>query len=1428
MEEILELLKQKRYLQTTTACDNLLKKKPLGWDNKYDVLIIKAECQFYIGNFSACRETLTTAQKIKKIYNSYMWQGLLEWYEKADYIGADEYLKEALNLAPYHLEKERGKILLHLAALKSETGHFIKAKDYFSLAMDLIPEEQIEKERIIHLIYMREFERVILLMKTLSSDVPEDEIIITHYARALRLRGYPKKALNKLYRFYQKHAPENFFFLIEYFYCSLSGGNYETAQFLYSRIKATEISCLLRYETLLMHHKNGMNDKKNSPRVIIQGSLYRLPPAGVCLPDAVYSLLVYYKLLMKTSDIHAKKNFFDHTLSKIAGYLKENNVGFFRFSLNPTKMKKLIDQQIPFIMILESPEKLNYHLVIGYEKQSSNFIAQDNTNYNVKIPAGKEDRLSACGLIIADTLTLEKAKKVIADFTYEECSGLLDEAAQDFFNVNHPEAIEKAEKVLQILPAFPEAFSIKFSAYINEKKFEEAEGVIQTAKTAGLTNRSKLFNADVYYYKGELNKAKRAYKNYLSGENSVYALKTLARIYNETNDYKNAREYAKKAYNLNPFNRDSIILVGIINTYLENYSGAWEYFYSAMEIYEDSLIYDHAGWAATMQEDWKKGQDYFNKSLKISPDNSYAYYQLGYIYRSTGNSYQAIGMLEKSIRINDQDKWAYSEIGNNYELLKQHQKAIQCFQRAIELGADNAYSLAHIGSNYGKMAGDMGLSEKQRLNLYDKAIDYLSRACEANPGYIWAIEELTYQLRQKGDNLKQYPDKVKYTDYYQKAIKYLKQAIKINPHDSWLYNEMGYAYESIGDYTKAIVQYKRANNIKNNDYSLAHIGFCYRNLHNPDRAISYFKKAIDINTGYFWAISEMAYCYELKKKYNQALKMYFSALAIKPDDPYSSAHVGYIYLEKGARGNKQKKNRAESKDFLNKAIYFLKRAVDIDTNYLWALSELGYALRLVKRFKEAALYLEKATRINTRDEWIFNELGYCYEQSGEYQKASDAFVRVIELDMNNSYAYAHLGHVNRLLNNINKAILYLIKSTRLNPQYLWAITELGVCFREKGWYKTALALYRKSVRTTGRDSWLLNDIGYCYEQLGKYDEAERFYMRASEINVNDEYPLAHLGAINILRMQYDEAEYYFKKALNLNPNYVWAHSRLAEVYERKNNYSGSIDFINKLIHVKYQNADLRIRKAYYYRKMGEYEKALHALSDIKNASSIFEEAVNYWLMKDMAKCERRLNSIPKLDKKYARDTRFWEKKAVQLLKNEETQRFALMIVDRALEIDGKDFALNLLKGDILSALNKKKNALHYYNKSLAIDDKNYLVYEKLAQTYCEWDNEKALMYADKARVINPNNASVQATYAKTLYIGKKQPVKKILKYLQRALALNSQEVEALFLHAQIFFDMGFFEKALPFIEKYLILSYKGVAFLKGITLKTHIKKALTV
>ena len=66
MEEILELLKQKRYLQTTTACDNLLKKKPLGWDNKYDVLIIKAECQFYTGNFSACRETLTTAQKIKK------------------------------------------------------------------------------------------------------------------------------------------------------------------------------------------------------------------------------------------------------------------------------------------------------------------------------------------------------------------------------------------------------------------------------------------------------------------------------------------------------------------------------------------------------------------------------------------------------------------------------------------------------------------------------------------------------------------------------------------------------------------------------------------------------------------------------------------------------------------------------------------------------------------------------------------------------------------------------------------------------------------------------------------------------------------------------------------------------------------------------------------------------------------------------------------------------------------------------------------------------------------------------------------------------------------------------------------------------------------------------------------------------------------
>jgi tetratricopeptide (TPR) repeat protein len=1398
MDEILGALENNRYFDTVKKCDNLLRKKPLSWDEKYEVLVIKIKALLKAGLFEKALETIKTSENIKKIYDIYYYKALIDINHKKDFIKAEENLTKSLNLCPYRLEKERGLIYALDASLKASCLNYYAANEKLEKAKELLSEKDYFNCRLLFYTSSKNYKVVIKLLKK-KKVFTEDEII--YYSNALFCCGYYKKAHAKLCAYFKLNKSENYQLLKLLYKTSLAVKDLESAKKAFDLLLKTDYCPDKAYLDFLF---------KNSAKYV-QIKYFKSPRRNH-LPDSIYSLVKNLKRGFETVESPLYKNW----ISSITGHLTLSGFEIIKFVPTLQNFKKLLYKNIPFILCKYDGGSVSYSLITGFNNQNATFISSDFAHKEIEPDLkSKEKKLLTSSFVITLPENKERIIKILTDKNVFKNSNLLCNAFSKYKNLEYKDAL----KILDEYASSDEKSIdheyclLKFNCLINENMYEEASVLAGNMKKAGYKNTSLIFTAELNFYKDEVSKAENIFEKLLKGKKTIHAIKGYFKLLVGKKDYEKMHELAKECYLLDTQNRDSIINLGVINIYLGNYQKAWNYINNALAIYNDSISLDYAGWAATRQDDFKKAKSYFEKSIEISPKNSYAYYQLGYVLRSTGNYYTAEDKLLKSIEISDKDPMVYIELATNYEGLKQYRKAVKSYLKALRLGIKEPYLLAHIGSCYGK------------LKVYPRALEYLKDACEKNPSYTWAFEELVYYLRQRAEALKNKNDFTGHKECFSVAVKYLKKAIKENPGETWLLNEIGYAYENLDNFERGAFYYKKALKIKESDYSYAHLGFCQRNLHKIHSAILNIKKSLRLNSSYFWAISELAYCYELKKDYLKAEKAYYKALSIKPDDPYSTGHLGYIYLEKALK-MRRRANKRERNTNIDKAIYFLKKSVELDPGYVWALSELGYALRLTKNYRQASYYLEKAASLNQRDEWVLNELGYCYEQTREYKKAAGSFVKVIELDMNNSYAYAHLGHVNRNMNNINQAILYLIKSIRLNPKYFWAVTELGICLREKRWYKTAISIYKKAIQEVGKDSWVLNDMGYCYEQLGDYEEAERCFLKSSEININDEYPIAHLGNISMLKGQHAEAEYNLKKSIQINPSYTWAHNKLYEVYERKNNFSGSVEFIEKLFEKSPKSDYLMLKKAEYLREQKEYTKALAYLENIKKDTAFIEKAANKWLLKEPDNARNIIEAAILNDKGLYKDYKQLEKKALVFYKNEETLGFANLLVDIAINIEPEDYSLNITKALILAKLEKHESAIVYYKKAIKKVPNNHIAWERLAKTYyLTGDNQKALVSINKAFTLNKSSSAIHSLYAGIL-IATKDDEGKALSHLKHSLALDLNNEDANFLMAKLLFEKGFNEDALKYLEIYLRIVYKGTKFLDGIKLKNSIKKTI--
>lgn len=298
----------------------------------------------------------------------------------------------------------------------------------------------------------------------------------------------------------------------------------------------------------------------------------------------------------------------------------------------------------------------------------------------------------------------------------------------------------------------------------------------------------------------------------------------------ECNDIESSLECYKKAYKLNPSDREVLIKLATINQtyYPEKVDTTIDYYNTLLEFGIDmDKIYYELGHLYLNKSDKINAVSAFKLAQELNPENPYYNNSLAYAYIKAELYDDAIEYYQLAIKLNPDAEWTsivchalgaiYAEVKNNFDA------AEATFNAGMVLDPKNVDIQLSLGDLY-MAQGDL-----------DKAIKTYCDAISVEPENYLTYAKTGLALWEK--------------DYLEEAIVAFHKSIELNPEFEIAQNNLGVVYlDGIGDPKESIEYFKNAINI-NPNYTLAYfnLGRAYQATGDKALAAEYYQMTMDLN-----------------------------------------------------------------------------------------------------------------------------------------------------------------------------------------------------------------------------------------------------------------------------------------------------------------------------------------------------------------------------------------------------------------------------------------------------------------------------------------------------------------------------------------------------------------------------------------------------
>lgn len=298
----------------------------------------------------------------------------------------------------------------------------------------------------------------------------------------------------------------------------------------------------------------------------------------------------------------------------------------------------------------------------------------------------------------------------------------------------------------------------------------------------------------------------------------------------ECNDIEASLECYKKAYELNPNDREVLIKLATINQtyYPENTDITIDYYNSLLEFGVDlDKIYYELGHLYLNKSDKIHAVTAFKLAQELNPENPYYNNSLAYAYIKAELYDDAIEYYQLAIKLNPDAEWTsivchalgaiYAEIKNNFEA------AEATFNAGIVLDPNNVDIQLSLGDLY------------MAQNDLDRAIKTYCDAISVEPENYLTYAKTGLALWEK--------------DYLEESIVAFHKSIELNPNFEIAQNNLGVVYlDGIGEPKESVQYFRNAIDI-NPNYTLAYfnLGRAYQAIGEKALSAEYFQMTLDLN-----------------------------------------------------------------------------------------------------------------------------------------------------------------------------------------------------------------------------------------------------------------------------------------------------------------------------------------------------------------------------------------------------------------------------------------------------------------------------------------------------------------------------------------------------------------------------------------------------
>lgn len=184
---------------------------------------------------------------------------------------------------------------------------------------------------------------------------------------------------------------------------------------------------------------------------------------------------------------------------------------------------------------------------------------------------------------------------------------------------------------------------------------------------------------------------------------------------------------------------------------------------------------------------------------------------------------------------------------------------------------------------------------------------------------------------------------------------------------------------------------------------------------------------------------------------------------------------------------------ADKKNDPGKALELLKRAVDINPDYVDALRDLIELLAIRGPVRDLILYAQKAHEISPENPKYTIMLARAHLEEEEYALSEQFFKRTIRLSPKLAQAYKGLGRLYMIQEDYDSAMKNFERALDLDEGDVSTLNSLGMTYVKLGKFQNGIDKYQAALKIRPHDHRILFNLGYAKEKVNDFQSARYFY-----------------------------------------------------------------------------------------------------------------------------------------------------------------------------------------------------------------------------------------------------------------------------------------------------------------------------------------------